>query len=270
MTFPPSARHDDPESAVLILSPPQNVTLGLLAAIIIQDVVLPHEDGVVEHGDVAQHELDGVPRDAGPGALQPGVDAQLADAEHAAGHVEQDLRDGPALGGAVAVVRDDLRRELDDGDEELDVADGVGDVKGAPAGGVRGGRRVVDAGRDESDGQEAAEREAEDGPRGRGRGDAETPLREAVLRGGDEGEEEGVGGEGDVVELDGGGQAAVAEGVLLADYRGVVEGPVGEEVRKEACGVSPVLAFSLSLERRRGEREGGGGGKKTRVTYRAR
>lgn len=54
-----------------------------------------------------------------------------------------------------------------------------------------------------------------------------------------------MGGEGDVVELDGGREPVVAEGVLLADYGGVVEGPVREEVCEEACSRFSFLPLLL-------------------------
>ena len=99
----------------------------------IQDVVLQHEGGVIGDADVAEGELDGVSRDAGPVALGVRVEGLLGDAEEAADGVEQDLPDAPAGGAGVAVVRDELRRVLDESDDELDVRERVHGVEPAPA-----------------------------------------------------------------------------------------------------------------------------------------
>src|SRR5690348_14865364 len=96
--------------------------------------MLGHENQVVEHGYVAQGELDRVAGDAGPVSLDVTVNGLLADAQDAAGEVEQDLQDAPALGGAVAVVDNDLGRVFDERDDQLDVRDGVDGVQPDPRG----------------------------------------------------------------------------------------------------------------------------------------
>jgi hypothetical protein len=56
----------------------------------------------------------------------------------------------------------------------------------------------------------------------------------------------------DVVELDGGLEAAVTGSILGTDLRGVVEGQVGDKVREEACDriivVSKLEATSEGLQ----------------------
>lgn len=188
--------------------------------------MLPHEDSIIDHRHVPQRKLYRIPRDPRPVSLQPRVNALLRDGENPAREVEQDLPDGPAPRRLIPVVGDDLRRELDQRHDELDVRDGVRDVQGTPPARVlRGGRKRHDE-RDDGHAEEAPQREAQDrlaGPRG---GDAEGPGGEDVLGRRDEGEEQGVEGEEDVVGLDGGGEVVVAEGVLRADGGGVGEGAV--------------------------------------------
>lgn len=199
--------------------------------------MLHNEHRIIHKRNVPQRELDRVPRDATPVALDPAIDALLCDAQHPAEKVQQDLPDAPALCALVAPVRDHLGRILDERDEKLDVADRVDDVESAPVcGGVDGasGGSGCDEEVGREDAEEAAGSDAEDEAR---RADArvggETPEGSGeILRGGDDREEQGVESESDVVEGDGGGQAGVTGGVLFANDGGVVEGGVGDEV----CG----------------------------------
>ena len=218
--------------------------------------MLGHEDGVVGHADVAEDELDGVAGYAAPVALEVAVEALLGDAEDAAGEVEEDLPDAPAAGALVAVVGEDLRGVLCQGDDDLDVADGVDDVEGAPVDGRVHRAGVAAAGGGEGDdevgaghAEAAAGADAEHGQAGAGAGDGgagvEAPQAAAedeVLRRGDEAEGEAVQGEDEVVEGDGGRQAAVAGGVLGPDEGGAVEGRILAKVRGEAFGDRPRLA----------------------------
>lgn len=88
--------------------------------------MLGDEDDIEEDADVTEAEFDRVAEDAaGPVLLEGGVEQELHEGEHAAGEVEQDLVDVPADGGASAMVRPDLRHELDHRYEKLDVPDGV-------------------------------------------------------------------------------------------------------------------------------------------------
>lgn len=192
----------------------------------IQHIMLPNKDSIINHRDIPQRKLHRVPRNARPVALQPRVNALLRNGEDPARDVEEDLPDGPPPRRLVPVVGDDLRRELDERDDELHVRDGVRHVQRAPPARVLGGRGEGNDERDEGHAEEAAQREAQDGLAGAGGGDAEGPGGEEVLGGRDEGEDEGVEGEEDVVGLDGGSEVVVAEGVLRADGGGVGEGAV--------------------------------------------
>lgn len=126
--------------------------------------MLPDEDTIVRHARVAEHELDRVPGDAAPVVLQVTVDALLGDAQDAAEHVQEDLPDAPALCALVAVVGHHLRRVLDEGDDDLDVADGVDDVEAAPVDGrVARARGEEDDEDGDDDPDDAAGADAEDG-----------------------------------------------------------------------------------------------------------
>ncbi|KAI9158718.1 Leucine--tRNA ligase [Paramyrothecium foliicola] len=247
-------------SSLLIMEKALAFTMPGFRRVTVKDVVLDDKDGIVEEANVAKGELDGVSGDTAPVAEQVAVDPLLGDAQDATGDVEQDLPDAPAGGAAVAPVGEDLGGELDEGDEQLDVAEGVDDVEGAPVGdGVESegrGRVGAGAGRGGTGGGDEAEGD-EDADDGAGR-DAEDEAARAcaggavgeggphgghVLGGGDDGEDEGVQGEDDVVELDGRGEAVVAGGVLVAHDGGVVQGRVGGE----SAGSSKSLALCLSL-----------------------
>lgn len=108
---------------VLIALPSHLPRIGARPSI--QPVVLQDEDEIKEDADVAQAQLGRVAHDAGPVALQRGVDDELQQREHAAAQIEQDGVDRPADGRLPLVVDVRLRDVLDDGDEELDVAESV-------------------------------------------------------------------------------------------------------------------------------------------------
>lgn len=226
------------------------------ALVTVNNIVLQDKEQIKEDANLAEAKLDGVARDAAPVVLEEAVDALLGDAEDAAGQVEQDLPDAPAVGALVADIGAQLRGVFDEGDGELDVAKGVDDVEVAPVGaGVDDAAagpcaqddEVGDADADKGAGGEADGEAARAGPRA---ADGEAPEGGAdeVLRRGDEGENEAVQRKDDVVELDRGREAVVAGGVLAADGGGVVEGEVGEKVRGEAW-VSRRVSMSRETER---------------------
>lgn len=94
--------------------------------------MLQHEEHIKKDANLAQAKLDRVARDAAPVVLEVAVDALLADAQESAPEVQQDGPDAPALGALVAEVGEQLRRVLDERDDELDVANGVDNVEVAP------------------------------------------------------------------------------------------------------------------------------------------
>lgn len=203
-------------------------TLALSASV--QDIMLREEDQVVHHAHVAEQQLDRVARDAAPVALQRAVEDELRDAQRAAREVQQDLPDGPAGRAPVAEVGRHLRRVLDERDQQLDVPDRVHGVEPAPAGGRVGRRARPWRGRHHhhhhrEHGRDAARPHAADEPAGpvAGRGREAPGGGHEVLRRGDDGQNERMRGEGDVVEGDGGRVAVVSGGVLLADEGAVVE-----------------------------------------------
>ena len=221
--------------------------------------MLQYKRRIIDHTGVAEGKLDRVPRDAAPVTLEPAVDGLLADAEHPARQVEQDLPDAPAAGAPVAPVGQQLGRVLDESDDDLDVPGRVDDVQRAPPR-RRVEIRVASAEDDEADAGDADEAPGADAEGEAARSGAEAGLEppqgagEEVLRRGDDAEGEAVQGKGYVVELDGRGEAGVAGGVLGADGGGDVEGEAGGEVRGEAC---PVV--SVAVIRRHARRRGGGG-----------
>lgn len=87
--------------------------------------MLCYEYDVEEHTDVPQSQLDRIARYARPVALQVAIDAQLQNREDTPSKVKQDLSNRPALRALILVIREDLRHVLDEGDEELDVGDGI-------------------------------------------------------------------------------------------------------------------------------------------------
>ena len=211
--------------------------------------MLGYEEGIVYDADVPQGKLDGVAGDAAPVALEVAVDDELAHAQDPARQVQQDLPDAPAGGALVAVVGQGLGRVLDEGDEQLDVADGVDNVEVAPVDSrVGGGRRlgataVLGRGRDdgahEQHAGEAADGDAQDEVAGAIAGvgrEGPQRAREEVLRGGEDADDGGVQREDEVVEVGGRVEAVVAGRVLGADDGRVEEGSVGDEVGGEAWG----------------------------------
>ncbi|KYK55668.1 hypothetical protein DCS_07632 [Drechmeria coniospora] len=231
----PALRLVGQQRMALIVQPCIGLGFDIVAGTGVEDVMLKDEDAVVDHARVPEGKLDGVAGDAAPVALLPAIDALLGDAQDAAGEVEEDLPDAPAARAPVAGVGDDLGRVLDEGDEELDVAEGIDDVEGAPVGGgidmARGGGGGADDEAGDGDAGDAAKEDTDDEaarPSADGRGEAPQGVgEERVLRDRDEGENGGVQGENDVVELNRRRQATVAGGVLFADDGGVVEGEVG-------------------------------------------
>lgn len=209
---------------------------GLLASV--DDIVLEDEDAVKNQAAVAKRQLHRVARDAAPVVLQVAMDAELGQAQDSSDDIEDDLPDAPTTRALVAVVCEDLGRVLDQRDQELDIADGVGDIQLAPVGGrVPRRRRTHDEASDE-EAQRRASNDAGDEAAGAGTGAGlEAPKRaEEILRGGDDAEDEGMQRKCDVVEGDGGEQAVMAGGVLAPHDGGVIQGDVGSEIRGETWG----------------------------------
>jgi len=202
--------------------------------------MLVDEYRVVNHRNVTQSKLDGISRDARPVALKVAVDALLGDAQDAAAKVQQNLNDAPTLGRLVAVVCEDLRRVLDDCDDQLDVGNGVNHIEPHP--GVKRPLRAVafwraeDDKDDSDDADDAAKEYAEDeSARLVSFAGREPPdSGEEVLARGDYGHDDSVQRKGDIVELHGRREPLVAGGVLSANQGGVVEGGIGDGVRSEA------------------------------------
>lgn len=202
----------------------------------VDHIVLHDKDGIVDESNVAEGKLDRVARNATPVALKPAVNPLLRDAENAADEIQQDLPDAPSLGALIAPVGDDLGRVLDESYEQLDVTDGVDDVEFAP---VRGGIGVGGGDNEEVGSEnpdEAAGCHTEyESRRADARIGREAPERTSeVLRAGDYGENEGMEGEGDVVEGYGRGEAVVTGCVLLSNDGRVIKGRGRDKVRSKA------------------------------------
>ncbi|KAG6003999.1 hypothetical protein E4U43_000812 [Claviceps pusilla] len=213
----------------------------------VQDIMLHEKDAIVHKADVAERKFNGVSCDAAPVMLQVAIDALLPGAQEATGQVERDLPDAPALCALVAVVGQDLRPQLDHGNDELDVAQRVDEIEfapvargvdGAAVGSGRGGKSPGD-----EEGGEGAGRDADDEAAGTGaRRAGEAPPRATqVLRYGDGGDDGGVQGKGDVVELDGWGETLVSGGVLAADEGGIVQSQGGKEVGDKSYEMTSFL-----------------------------
>lgn len=198
--------------------------------------MLQHEHDIKSHTHVPQPELDRVPRDAAPIALQFRINDQLHDTQHPTHEIQQDLRDAPSHGGFMLVVGVHLRHILNEGDEQLDITNGVDDVDPRPA------RRIITGPRPRSDeqahehnGQDAADRESPNDPTDVLCTLGEAPYALGELAPAEGTHDDGVEGEDDVVQADGGlGRGGVADGVLAADHGGGVEGEGGDEVGDEA------------------------------------
>lgn len=188
--------------------------------------MLQHKQDIIHHAHKPQRKLDGITRNPTPVMLQVAINRLLRNAQHTTDKIKQNLPDAPAAGALVARIGNELGRKLDERDEQLDVSKGVDDVEVAPV----DGRVGVIAGADNDvrhhdarDGtREDAEREAAGSAGGVVRKGPET--RQEVLRDGEDAEDAGVQRKDNVVEGDGGREARVAGGVLLADAGGVVEG----------------------------------------------
>ena len=169
--------------------------------------MLRDKDQIVNHGHIAQRKLDRVARDARPVALHIAVDGLLRDAEDAAREVEQDLRDAPALGRPVAVVDDHLGRVLDEGDNQLDVRDGIDGVQPHPSPDRRVYAVALGGAEDDEEHHNDAGHAAEEGAQDEAawsvsdtRG--ETPgMGKEILASGDKRQQETMSGKCDVVEL---------------------------------------------------------------------
>lgn len=214
----------------------------LVVNISVQHIMLREEDQVVKHRHLTQRKLDRVARHPAPVALHGAINQQLRNTQHAARKVQQDLPDGPPDRALVPEVGHHLRRVLDKRDEQFDVAHRVHGVQPAPV--CRGvdcfrGRRRRDQDEHDSHAGDASGSHAQDEPT-RPVADrvCETPrAREKILRRGNQRKEEGVRGEDNVVEGDGGAVAPVAGGVLFADDRAIIKGGVGDAVGQETQAV---------------------------------
>lgn len=216
--------------------------------------MLSDEDAVVDHADVAERKLDRVTRDAAPVTLLVAVNGLLADTQDATRQIEQDLRDAPTLGTLVVVVGDNLGRVLDQGHDKLDIADGIHNIQGDPI-----IERIVPSRGGNNDTRQNDPCDTAGGyPKDESAGSipgawGKVPQRgEQILGDGDDGQDQSVESKRDVVELDGGLEAAVTGSILGTDLRGVVESQVGDKVREEACDriivVSKLEATSEGLQ----------------------
>lgn len=216
--------------------------------------MLSDEDAVVDHADVAERKLDRVARDTAPVTLLVAVNGLLADAQDATRQIQQDLRDAPALGALVVVVGDNLGCVLDQSHDKLDIADGIHNIQSDPI-----VERVVSSRGGNND---TRQDDPCDTTGGNPKDEAARAIPgawgkvpqggEQVLGDGDDGQDQSVESKRDVVELDGGLEAAVAGSILGTDLRGVVEGQVGDKVCEEACdriiAVSKLEATSEGLQ----------------------
>lgn len=91
----------------------------------VEYVVLCNEDYVKYQADVCQAELDWVSCQAAPVGLQGAVDEKLKHAQHSATKVEELLCDGPPDRGLPLEVGEDLWDIFPDGQDQLDVLNGV-------------------------------------------------------------------------------------------------------------------------------------------------
>lgn len=185
--------------------------------------MLVDEYRVVHHRNVTQSKLDGISCDARPVTLNIAVDALLSNAKNTAAKVQQNLNDAPTLGRLVAVVDEDLRRVLDDCDDQLDVGNGVNHIEPHPS--MKRSLRAITFWRtqdnkdDGDDPHNAAKEYTEDeSARFVSFAWCKPPNSgEEVLTRGDYGHQDAVQCEGDVVELHGWRKPLVAGGILSAD-----------------------------------------------------
>lgn len=100
-----------------------------LIGISVKNVMLGHEDDIVDHAHLTQGELDRVPCDTAPVPLEVAINTLLTHAEDTTCEIQEDLQDTPALSALVSVVCNNLGRVLDQGNDQLDVTHGIDDVQ---------------------------------------------------------------------------------------------------------------------------------------------
>ena len=142
----------------------------------------------------------------------------------------------------VPIIGHNLRRILDQRNHQLDIANRIRRIQPDPR---RPDHIPIDAialGRvqhhkdDKHHAGDASAKDARDETARLGTMTAlEAPqVREEVLRGGDDGHQEAVAGEPNVIDLHRGREAFVAAVILFADEGGIEEDEVGDEVGEEA------------------------------------
>ena len=201
--------------------------------------MLQHKQHVINHAHISERKLDWVAGDAAPVTLQVAINTLLADTQNTTHQVEENLPDAPAAGALVARISKQLRRKLDEGDQQLDVAQRIHDIEIAPVGGRidvspgSGGAydEVYRAHADDAAGYQTQCETAWAAAGVRGKGPRSAGE---VLRDGDDAYNGGVQGEDDVVEGNGGRVALVSGGILFADAVRVVQRQVVREICDEA------------------------------------
>ena len=196
--------------------------------------MLSHKNRINHKTNIPQPEFHRVPRQATPIVLQTRVDQELRNGEDAPNKVHEDLLDGPADGGAAAVVCVDLRDEFYECDEEFHIAYCVDHVDPRP------GRRVSSSISALRPYQAHYPQDSDHAPRSDAKHasrylasaaliEAPGPFPEHCVC--QEAEEHGVCRECHIVGPDGRFRRdGVARCILRADKRGEVEGACGDKV----------------------------------------
>lgn len=99
--------------------------IGLLFNRSVKNVVLCNEDDVKSQADICQSKLDWVARQPAPVSLKRAVYDELKQAQDASTEVQQLLCDRPANSRLASEVGKCLRNVFPDGENQLDVLDGV-------------------------------------------------------------------------------------------------------------------------------------------------
>lgn len=106
-----------------------NFPLALLRNRTVEDIVLRDENDIEQQTDVCQAKFDRVACQSTPVCLQGTVYQQLDHAQKPAAEIEQLLGNGPPDCGLPLEVGEDLRDIFPDGQDQLNVLDGINLVR---------------------------------------------------------------------------------------------------------------------------------------------
>ena len=157
----------------------------------VEDKVLEEEDEVKAETDDGEAELGEVPGDGGPVLTVVSHQDHLEETGQAAAEVQQDVPHTPALGALMAVVRQHLREELGQSNQELHIGEQIEETQ--PAADLGQGEAEAD------EDEDCLETEVEAALPG---DPLVLRLQEDTLSQGEGGGQESVDTEDDVIELD--------------------------------------------------------------------